>query len=61
MKILVEWDCVKCGLVHINVNLNECDEQINVKCPICGIPRMERNPLVCSEKLSACNTCEDCF
>lgn len=43
MKIIIEWDCVNCGLVEyhhfINKSNSDCDEQLTVKCPICGIPR----------------------
>jgi len=38
MKVAVEWDCVKCGLVYTNVDLEDIEK---VKCPVCGTPRKE--------------------
>lgn len=57
MKHLVEWECSKCGQVHIDF-----EPKIGrgffaiLKCPVCG----SRKIPACTAPLSECLTCEVC-
>jgi len=61
MRHLLEWDCPKCGLVHIIVNSDQEGASLeqSAKCPVCGTRRSEQIPNLCVSPSNACHICEE--
>jgi phage FluMu protein Com len=60
MKRLIEWECPFCGIVHVTIQMEDRDQLLRLKCPICGT----LNSLIaslCSQPLAKCvEPCTEC-